>query len=30
MEEDENEDSRATVDSRMTVIKEEDADAMEE
>ncbi|KAL4995432.1 nuclear condensing complex subunit [Aspergillus recurvatus] len=30
MEEDENEDSRATMDSRMTVIKEEDADAMEE
>ncbi|KAL4988895.1 nuclear condensing complex subunit [Aspergillus falconensis] len=30
MEEDENEDSRATVDSRMTVIKEEDTDAMEE
>ncbi|KAL6234890.1 hypothetical protein BDW75DRAFT_211179 [Aspergillus navahoensis] len=30
MEEDENENSRATVDSRMTVIKEEDADAMEE
>lgn len=30
MEEDENEDSRATLDSRMTVIKEEDADAMEE
>ncbi|KAL4978941.1 nuclear condensing complex subunit [Aspergillus desertorum] len=30
MEEDENEISRATVDSRMTIIKEEDADAMEE